>query len=233
MSYPVIGTVDRPVSFTMENGSPDQRVEPITLALVKQHLRFAPTTEDELLNAWIAAARTHFEEQTSRQSVDAVYEYALDRFPISRRIELPRPPLVSVASVVYDDSTGTETTLDPATYRVLPSVLLEGSPATGVMDPYCHCGFLELVYGASWPTALDQARAVRIRRTCGYGTTVAEMPPFMKALLYLLVGHFHRNRSEVTSGGTLQQLPLGAQMLIAAFKYSALPVDPPLGPLCL
>lgn len=214
----VIATVDRPYAFAA--------AEPIVLGELKKHLRFGSTTEDVLLETWIAAARILFEGETGRQVVTATYEYALDQFPIGRVIELPRPPLQAVISVKYDDADGHEQTLDPAVYRVLPSLVLEGSPAAGVIDPYCPCGRLELVPGATWPTTACQAEAVRIRRTCGYGATAAEIPELIKGALYFLIGHFHRNRSEVTAPG-LVKIPLGASMLIDGFKYTALPTCPP------
>ncbi len=220
----IIPSIDRPVSFTMSADSPQVRVEPVSLDQAKAALRFSSTSEDLLIKGWIMAARSLFEEQAGRQLVDAVWEYALDGPPQSARIELPRPPLVSVSSVTYDDGSGTEQTLDASLYRVLPSVLLEGSPLTGVTDPYCTCGSIELVSGSSWPATIG-SRSLRIRRTCGYGTTPEDMPALVQAALYFLIGHFHRNRSEVTDPGpgrTLVQIPMGADMLIRGFKYAAM-----------
>lgn len=216
-----IATVDRPVSYTMSNASPNDRVEPITLAMVKKHLRFLSNSEDDLIHGWIVAARQYFEEQTGRQLIDAVYEYALDRCPTYRQIELPRPPLVSVESVVYEDSGGATITLDSASYRVLGSSILEGSPPSGVTDPFCPCGSIELASGSSWPSVITQGRSVRIRRTCGYGPIPEAMPSLVQSVLYLLVAHFHRNRAEVTSDVT-HMLPLGASDLIQSFKWTAL-----------
>jgi len=44
----------------------------------------------------------------------------------------------------------------------------------------------------------------------------------VQAIVYLFVAHFHRNRAEVFSADrVVQQLPMGADVLIKAFKYSA------------
>lgn len=213
----LITTIDRPVSFTME-GSPETRVEPLNLALVRKHLKFSPTSEDLLLLGWIAAARAHFEEQTGRQSVDGIWEYALDDVPYEPCLELPRPPMAGDVSILYDDENGDEQTMDPDSYRVLPSFV-----SASAIDPYCSRGRIELVSGASWPTISTQARSLRIRRTCGYGASAEAMPALLQAALYLLVAHFHKFRSEVFEGQPLQKLPLGAETILSAFKYSALP----------
>lgn len=226
----IITTDDRPVSFTFEASSPAQRVEPVTLEFTKAHLRFPSSAEDLLIAGAISAARAYFEEQTGRQTIDAVYEYALDATPASRVLELPRPPLADVVGVYYDDSTGTEQTLDPTMYRVLPSFLppLVASPADDnevAIDPYCACGRLELVSGASWPTTCGE-RCLRVRRTCGYGDRVELMPPLIQSTLLLLIAHFHTNRLEV-GAEQKYQLPLGATTLLQGFKWTALPTRPP------
>lgn len=216
---------DRPVSFTVEGGSPTQRVEPITLAQAKAHLRLTGTTsQDALIEAWVAAARSHFEEQSGRASVNGVWEYGLDGTPLQRAIELPRPPMWNDVTVTYDDAAGAEQTFDAASYRVLPSfVVSAGSPSdTPVIDAYCPCGRIELVSGATWPTTSGLARSLRIRRTCGYGETADAMPKLLQAVLFLLVGHFYAHREEVTEAA-LHQLPLGVEALLRTFKWSALP----------
>lgn len=223
--YP-IRVDDRPVSYTMESGSPTERVEPITLEQTRAHLRLTSTSEDAMLNVWRSAARTHFEEQTGRQCVDAVWEYALDGSPYQGVLELPRPPLASVVSVVYDDGDGVEQTLDAATYRVLPSFITPvGSPGDAVIDPYCAPGRIELASGTSWPTTNGLARNLRIRRTCGYGATAVSMPSLLQATLLLLVGHFYNNRDEVVEVA-MHRLPMGIETLLQGFKWTALSTVP-------
>ncbi len=217
MTRRLIQTVDRPVSFTMA-GSPEARVEPLDLALVRKHLRFAATSEDALLQGWIAAARTQFEEQTGRQAIDAIYEYALDEAPCARCIELPRPPMAGDVSILYTDANGDEQTMDTALYEVLPSFV-----SSSAIDPYCDRGRVELVSGASWPTTDGSPRSIRIRRTCGYGETATVMPPMVQTALYFLVAHFHKFRAEVFEGNDLQKVPLSAEALFYPFKVSAMP----------
>lgn len=217
----IIPTVDRLVSITTSDGSPSTRVEPITLAEAKLHLRVTGTSEDTIIQGWIAAARAWFEEQTGRQIINAVWEYALDQPPAWSEIQLPRPPLTSVESVIYDDGDGNEITMSAAAYNVQKSGIFDGSPESGVLDDYCGCGSIQLPSGSTWPTSSGLAQSFRIRRVCGYGATADEVPGSIKAVLYLLVGHFYRNRAEVTVEN-VKEIPYGADAMIKNFKYRAL-----------
>lgn len=220
----LIRTDDRPVSFTMEAGSPSQRIEPITLDEAKTHLRVTHTNDDTFISALIAAARAVFEEQTGRQCIDAVWEYALDWAPYQRFIELPKPPMGPTVTVVYDDANGDQQTFDADSYVVFPSyVVSAGSPADDpVIDPYCPCGRIELATGAAWPTMRTMARSLRIRRTCGYGATSADVPELVKATIKLILTQLYVHR-----GDEATDMPVGIDMLLRAFKWSALPIQSP------
>lgn len=194
-------------------------LEPLDLDEVKKHLRFSPTSEDTLLDTWISAARQYFEEQTGRQLLTATWERRLDAFPVGL-IELPHPPLQDVVSVTYLDDNGDTQTLDDDAYVVT-------TPA----GPQATRGFLEPAMGTSWPSAGTTRGTVRVRYTAGYGDHPGDVPELVKGVLGLLVGHFHRWRAEVheTRQGTqISRLPFGVPELIAGFKYTALPVYPPM-----
>lgn len=191
-------------------------MEPIDLDEVKKQLRFTSSSEDTLIDTWISAARQHFEEQTGRQCLTATWEYWLSGFPVQAVIELPHPPLQSVVSVSYDDDTGTETVIDPTTYLV--------SAPSG---PTCRRGRVGLLPAGVWPTITTvKADAVRIRYLAGYGSAPVAVPELVKTALYALVAHFHAHRSEVQEQSA-SLLPFGAQAILTAFKYSALPSSLP------
>lgn len=202
--------------------------------------------------AYISASRTYFEEQTGRPTITQTREYALDAVPYQTAIEIPHPPLLSVSSVTYLDASGVEQTFSADNYRVHPSVIDERVPVTvsdmaaaigatpigsypaldedtteefAAIDPYCPCGRIELVAGASWPVASGD-RCLRIRYVCGYGETVEEIPDMVKVTIALLVGHFHTNRQEV-SEWQMHKLPTGAEAMIEPFKYRAYVTRPP------
>lgn len=190
--------------------------EPLDLDEVKKHLRFGSTTEDTLIDAWISAARQHFEEQTGRQIMTATWEYWLAGSPYLGVVELPHPQLQSIVSITYDDSDGEEQTVSASDYAV-------AAPA----GPTCRRGRVSLGTGGSWPsiTGDTKANAIRIRYKAGYGDTPGDVPELVKSALYLMVAHFHKFRAEVHEGtqGSLTQLPLGAEAILRNFKWSALP----------
>jgi hypothetical protein len=215
--------VDRPVT------APDQLA--VSLALVRKHLRYLVTNEDDLITAWIGAATEFFQEQTGRQILNATWEWALDGVPACRTLELPRPPLGGDVSIAYDDVDGNLQVFDTDQYVVAPSFILPGGSPAGdsTIDPYCGRGTITLATGASWPTVNSQSGSFRIRRTCGYGDGHDVVPSLVQSILFLLVAHFHRNRAEVFEGRKtlVQQLPLGAEVLIKPFKYTARPTRRP------
>jgi uncharacterized phiE125 gp8 family phage protein len=208
---PRILPVDRLISITVDNANAP--VAPLTLDLVKLQQRISHVEEDAILALWIAAARAYVEEATGRQTINAVWELTIYEPVHVDALELPRPPLVNVEAVTFDDGDGAAQILDPAAYVVTPS-----RPAGGPVDPHCPPGRIALASGATWP-----APPIRIRRTCGYGATPAEMPALVQAALCLYVGHLYANR-EAVSSQTLTAIPIGLQAIIDALKWTAFDV---------
>jgi len=204
------------VSFTLDDGSPAARVEPVTLDLAKQHVRYLTTNEDDLILNMISAARMIAEEYTGRQIINATWRLSLDRPPCHRTIELPRPPLAGDVVITYDDANGDPQTLDSSTYVVKDSFL-----SASAIDPYCRAGKIILNSGETWPMVNGEEGCFRIERTCGYGATPGDTPNALQSAIFLLVAHLHRNRSEImeakTRGG-FQQIPLGAEATLKPFK---------------
>ncbi len=205
---------------TVADGSP--AVSALTLAYAKQHIRALGTADDTLIQVYIDAAASYFEEQTGRQLLTAVREAWLDAFPFvgtsgaCARIELPHPPLQSGDGVHYVDSNGVSQSFVGGS----PSAALwRASLAAG---PYAPRGFVEPLYGQSWPIARAQTGAVQIRYTCGYGDTAADMPPLVRGILCYLVAHFDKYRAH-TQDQAVSEIPYGVKMMIDGFKYSALP----------
>lgn len=204
------------------DGSP--AVQPITLAYAKQHIRSLGTTDDTLIAVYIDAAASYFMEQTGRPLLTETREAWLDAFPFigasgaNARIELPHPVLQSVVSVKYINSSGVLTSFTGGSpvanlYRV--------SAPTG---DYARRGYVEPLYGGTWPIARAETGAVRIQYTCGYGNTAAAIPALVRGILCYLVGHFDTFRSAVAEArnGNILELPMGVQVMMDAFKKSAL-----------
>lgn len=205
---------------TVAGGSP--AVQALTLAYAKLHIRALGSTDDALLSVYIDAAASYFEEQTGRQLLTATREVWLDAFPFvgasgsGARIELPHPPLQSVVSVKYIDSSGVLQTYggSPATFRTSAPV-----------GDYAHRGFVEPTSGSVWPIARCETGAVRIQYTCGYGNTADDMPSLVRGVLCYLVAHFDTYRTPVqeTIRGQILEVPYGVQMMLDGFKFSASP----------
>jgi len=204
-------------------------MEPIDLDEVKRHLRFTTGSEDTLLDTYIAAARGHFEEQTGRQVMAATWEEQFEGFPVTLTdrpypgglIELRHPPLLGVLSITLPDGSSPEPTLIEGTD-------FEVDISTG---PYARPGVVRPIAGGAWSSATSGVGSVRIRYRAGYGEVPGDVPELVKATLYFLVGHFHKFRAEVyegAPGSSIQAMPIGAETFLRAFKYSALPSQPPL-----
>lgn len=111
-------------------------IEPISLALAKNHCRVTLATDDELFGVFIAAARDLVENYTGRSFVNKGFRQEHDAFPYqvnsaqhlrnqrrnlsnsqwdySQMIKLQRAPLVSVRYIKYTKTDGTIGTLYPA-----------------------------------------------------------------------------------------------------------------------
>jgi hypothetical protein len=79
-----------------------------------------------------------------------VSPYSLEGF-----FKVLNPPLISVESIQYLDTSGVSQVLDPGLYSVVPAFPGRIAPS----------------YGKVWPLTLPQIGAVTLRYTCGYGTT--------------------------------------------------------------
>lgn len=195
---------------------------PIDVDTVKAALRFTSDSEDELLLGWIATAVSVFEEQTGGQIGNATWQYASDAVPESRELILPRPPMYGDVVITYDDVDGVAQTWGAENYVVHGSFLEVGSPSAPLVTPFPDRGRIVLTEDGSWPAINGTRGSFRVERTCGFGD---EPPEIVKSALYLLVSHYHRNRSEVQAGGRgFDTLPMGAQSIINTFKWRWLPV---------
>lgn len=185
----------RPYSFAVTTAPAS---EPISLATAKAHLRVEIDDDNTYISALITAARDVAEMETKRalmpQTVEAKYPAWPDE---GDSIWLPRPPMTSVTGVYYYDENGTEQTLSSGAY---------------IADTASAPGMVTLKPNYSWP-ALESSRAlpIRVRYVVGYADA-ASVPSSIIAGMLLLIGHWYRNREEVTTGA-MSKLPMGAEQL--------------------
>lgn len=195
----------------------------LTLEYVKAHIRALGSTDDDLTLLRIDAAIQYFEEYTGRVLATQTHEAWLDGFPFIgangkfARIELPNPPLLSVPSITYIDGDGvTQSFTDGASPET--NLFTVSAP----VGPYARRGFVEPIYGQVWPTARCQTGSVKIRYTCGYGTTPEAMPALVRSALCAIIAQIDTYPS-ATNERTVSDVPLSLKMMLDGFKYSALP----------
>lgn len=175
--------------------------EPVSLPDAKTHLRIEPddVDEDAYLTALIAAARGYGEDFTRRRFVTQAWSLTLDGFPRGNQIVLPGPPLRSVASVKYFDTTGVEATFQAADY---------------IVDADSEPGRIVLAYARRWPAVvLRPANGVVVTFEAGYGNALA-VPKGIKQAILLLVGHWYENREPVVTGTIVSPIPVTVDALL-------------------
>lgn len=179
--------------------------EPVTIAEARAQCRYDDTSNDTILTLLIQNAREQAEHRLGRALITQTWELALDAFPDSE-IELPKPPVQSIASVKYLDASGVEQTVGGSNYS---------------LDTYGLRHWAIPVYGYSWPVTYDAANAVKVRFVTGYGLAAA-VPAGIKAWMLLAIATLDKNREAVLSGST-SELPRDfMEGLLDPFKVYAL-----------
>lgn len=178
-------------------------VEPLTTAEAKLQCRVDGTAEDDLLAAYIRAARHMCEEQTWRCLLTQTWDLWLPCWPPGRSIRLPRPPLRSVTYIKYYDAAGVQQTLSSDAYQVIAQV-----------EP----GGVALASGQYWPGhSSDVALPINIRFVAGYGDAAANVPEPLRQGMRLLVGHMYANRESVNVGNITNVMPQAVDWLWAPY----------------
>lgn len=176
-------------------------VEPLTTEEAKAHLRVDIDDEDDLIDAYVTAARSYYEAAIWRSLVTQTLAVRMVDWPYCEYIQLPRPPLQSITSVVYTDSAGAAHTMSAGDYTVFNNG---------------DHGLLWLGFGKGWPSVtLQPGPSIVITYVAGYGLAAA-VPELDKQAIRLLLGHFYENREQVMAipGISLAQLPMAVQSII-------------------
>jgi uncharacterized phiE125 gp8 family phage protein len=164
--------------------------EPVTLTEAKAQCRVDGSDSDTELNTYIAAAREFVESYTATKLVSqTVLMQGSDFCDLAA---LPVAPVISVSSVKYLDSDGTEQTLSTDVYDVV-NVGLAAEIRPKVNQ--------------SWPYARLASDAVRVTAVCGYST----LPTPIKSALLLIISSWFDSRS-------VGPVPEGAYALLANYR---------------
>jgi uncharacterized phiE125 gp8 family phage protein len=180
---------------------PEPILEP---ADARVQLRLDGAADDAFLTLAISAATASIDGPTGwlgraigRQTLEArLNDFTGEDCP-GDGITLPFPPIHEISSVKYTDSNGAEQTVAGANYR------LEGRQ-------------LIAAYGVSWPTARNEAGAVRVQFLAGYDP----VPDPIKQAVLIMVGDLYRFRDSVAVGTIATSVPHSATVenLLAPFR---------------
>lgn len=207
-------------------------VEPLTLAQAKLHLRVDFTDDDTLITGLITAARQFCEGITKRAFFNQTWLRTLDFFPLYGRIEatrgpserhtwpygtwywdkvtidLPHPRTVSVTSITYLDSTGTEQTLPTTSYNLdTTSIPARITPAQGLFWPILN----NYIPGS--------VKITFVAGSYGDGVEVNTCPMTIVQAMLLLIGHWYAHR-EAASELNMKNIPLAVDALLTISKVS-------------
>ena len=171
--------------------------EVITTAEAKTHLRVDHSNDDTYIDALVTAARQHVEKATRRAVGAQTWDYFWDSF--ASHIEIPKPPLVSITTVKYTDSDGTQQTATGTLYTT---------------DADATPGLVHLAYDQSWPSYRAIPNTIEIRAVVGSAT----VPKPIEQAMLLLVGHWYENREEVVVGTITSQLTMAVDALLAPYR---------------
>lgn len=143
--------------------------EPVTLEDVKDALRISGSDHDSALENLIQQARKYVEFHTGRALVTQTRKLYLDSW--DTEISLPFPPLQSVSSIKYRDTSNVEQTLAASNYTV---------------DSYQEPAVITQSYGGSYPALYPDKNAITVTYTCGYGAA-DDVPERMKEAIKLYI----------------------------------------------
>lgn len=172
--------------------------DPVSLAEAKEYLRVDNTAENDTITAMIKQATDMMEQFLRRALINRTLKLTFDSAPVLRSsawwsgtrdgaisdlrrinpfIILPFPPLVSVTSVKYYDTTDTERTFSADAYFADT----EGARVV-------------LKQGYSWPAPVRSQNSYAVTYVAGYGETAASLPPQIVGALKALIAHLYENR---------------------------------------
>src|SRR5262245_16400054 len=153
--------------------------DPITLAQAKAHLRVVDDDDDALIAALLKSATQHAEAFTGCAFCDQTWDLYLDAFPTENELEIkiPKPPLIAVTQIEYDNTDGDQILVPSGDYYV---------------DTVSIPGWVVPQGELSWPTPIDAINSVRVRFRAGYMDTNSppnvSVPDDITAAVKLILG---------------------------------------------
>lgn len=167
--------------------------EPVTVAVLKTHLRVDFDDDDDLIEDLIIAAREHVEARTGLKIPAQTVVMKCDSFEDLAR--LPTAPIRSITSISYVDTDGATQTLAGTVYEGR----IDG------LEPQ-----IVLKYNQSWPSIQDRSR-ITVTAPAGYVTT----PYQLRLAMMVVAADLYKNRESGTEGpSTLNASPVDISAMI-------------------
>lgn len=177
---------------------------PISLAEAKAFLRVETGADNALITDLLGAALEVAEHRARRHLVRQTWLLTLPYFP-AWELYFPRSPVSSVTSVVYDDLSGDEVTLDAEDY-----VLAAGR------DP----AWIQPTFGFVWPATIYGPNSVRVTYVAG-AATPAVAPAAAKQAMLMLTAHWYENRAFLAEDRKIAAIPFGVELLLEKVSNGA------------
>lgn len=152
--------------------------EPLTLTEAKEQCRVDGSDSDNVLNAYIKAARAFVEDYTGKRLVSQTVEMRCSSFNDLSR--LPTAPVTSISSVTYIDTAGDTQTLSTDVYE---AVLIGDEP------------LIRLKVEQSWPSVRDARDAIKVTAVVGFADPDDDELEDIKNAMRLMIGAWYDDRS--------------------------------------
>ena len=149
--------------------------EPVSVDEVKDQCGILTTDHDAKISGWIKSARQWVEGNIGRALITQTITYKIEDFPYDDELYLPRPPLVSVTSVKYIDTSGATQTWSSGNYTV---------------DTVAQPGRIIPTYNTQWPSVQSIDNAVTITYVAGYGTADNVPQAIKQAIMLKVISDF-------------------------------------------
>lgn len=176
--------------------------EPVTLMEVKTALRLSvgDGSEDDYLSGRIKAARVYLENEYRQVIMRRQFDVFHDAVPCDGVLRMPSGPLASVVSITAFDREHAETVLSSSDYYA---------------DTASLRGRILLNDGASWPSGLRAANAIRSRVVLGHSTSPDTVPDPMREAVLQMVAFLYEHRGE--GAGAFRVPPQVAELMDAYY----------------
>ncbi|MGH6763087.1 MAG: head-tail connector protein [Phyllobacterium sp.] len=178
--------------------------EPVTLAEVRAHMRLGTTSEDELLNGLIKAARQTLEAEIGMAMISQTWRLHVDAWPRDGRVLIPKFPVRNVVTVTAYRPDGEPVTIPASDLRLDPS----SRPAQLYLSPRC--------------AGMAGLHGLEIDFRAGFGDTGTEVPDALKHAILSLIAHWYEFRGAVGPESQPASFPPGFDRLVSIWRRVSL-----------